>query len=279
MARAAAEEAGLPAGSYFGWFLPALGLDPEPVSARRLATWAPYTALALNESRLEANARLGLLRRTGEGEYYLTEAGRTAVKRIIAAAYAAMAGLQPLPEADLSRLADLLRRLVEASLAAPEPPDRWRLRLSRRTDPGESAPIVARIDQYLTDLNAYRDASHLAAWQPYGVNGAAWEAFTYLWRGEADTLEDLSIALARRGHPPEVYAQALADLVARGWLTEEDGRYRVTRAGAGLRQEAEEATDRYFYAPWACLDEGELAELSGLLARLREGLSKAPAGK
>jgi DNA-binding PadR family transcriptional regulator len=237
-----------------------------------LATWAPYTALALNESRLEANARLGLLRR-GEGEYYLTEAGRTAVKRIIAAAYAAMAGLQPLPEADLSRLADLLHRLVEASLAAPEPPDKWRLHLSRRTDPGESAPIVTRIDQYLTDLNAYRDASHLAAWQPYGVSGAAWEAFTYLWRGEADTLEDLCTALARRGHPPEVYAQALTDLVARGWLTEEDGRYRLTPAGAALRQEAEEATDRYFYAPWTCLDEGELAELSDLLTGLRDGLA------
>ena len=73
MARTAAKEAGFPEGAYFGWILPALGLDPDPISARQLAAWSPYTALALNESRLAASARLGFLRDAGGGNYYLTD--------------------------------------------------------------------------------------------------------------------------------------------------------------------------------------------------------------
>ena len=121
MARTAAREAGFPEGAYFGWILPALGLDPDPISARQLAAWSPYTALALDESRLAASARLGFLRDAGDGNYFLTDAGRTAAKRITSAAYAYMATLQPVPAAGLSRLGHLLRRLVDACLAAPEP--------------------------------------------------------------------------------------------------------------------------------------------------------------
>ena len=178
MAHAARHDAGFPAGAYFGWILPALGLDPGPISARLLAAWAPYTALALDESRLAASAELGFLQQAGGGDYFLTRAGREAAGRITAAAYDFMGTLQPLPEASLARLLDLLHRLVEACLAAPEPPGQWHVRLSRRTDPGEMAPIVARIDQYFTDLNAYHNDASLAVWQPYGVSGAAWEAFT-----------------------------------------------------------------------------------------------------
>ena len=41
MAWTAAKEAGFPEGAYFGWILPALGLDPDPISARQLAAWSP----------------------------------------------------------------------------------------------------------------------------------------------------------------------------------------------------------------------------------------------
>jgi hypothetical protein len=51
-----------------------------------------------------------------------------------------MAGVSVLP-ARRRRLAALLRRLVGAALAAPEPPGKWSLRLSRRTDPGAEAAV------------------------------------------------------------------------------------------------------------------------------------------
>ncbi len=121
MAHAAVNEAGLADGTYFGWMLAAPGFEPEPISAKRLAGRAPYTAQSLNEARLADGAQQGLLRSLGEGDYMLTDRGRTAARRIFEAAYHVMAPLQPLPAAELNRLADLLRRLVEACEAAPEP--------------------------------------------------------------------------------------------------------------------------------------------------------------
>ena len=275
MARTAAKEAGFPEGAYFGWILPALGLDPDPISARQLAAWSPYTAPALNESRLAASARLGFLRDAGDGNYFLTNAGRTAAERITSAAYAYMAMLQPVPAADLSRLGALLRRLVDACLTAPQPPGKWHLQLSRRTDPGGAAPIVACIDQYLTDLNAYRNDASLSVWQPFGCTGATWEAFTYLWRGKARTLDELCDRLAFRGHAREDYADALEALSARGWIASEGDGYRLTDAGRAEREDAERTTDTYFFAPWACLNEGDLEELRSLLVGLRDGLPRS----
>jgi hypothetical protein len=282
MAHAAVNEAGLAEGTYFGWMLAAPGFEPDPISAGRLAGRAPYTAQALNDARLADGAEQGLLRPAGEGEYYLTEAGRTAARRIFEAAYHVMTSLQPLPAAEMSRLADLLRRLVEACVAAPEPPGKYCLRLSRRIVPSDAAPALAWIDQYLSDLNFYRDDAHMASWKPYGIGGAAWEAFTYLWRGEARTLDELWDRLAFRGHARQDYADALEDLAVRGWIAAEgDGGSpcgekgcRLTDAGRAVREAAEQTTDAYFFAPWACLGEGELGELRALLTGLRDGLPK-----
>ena len=50
--------------------------------------------------------------------------------------------------------------------------------------------------------------------------------------------------------------------------------YEVTEAGRRLRQEAEDATDRYFFEPWICLTEPEVANLVGLVTRLRDHLQQ-----
>jgi hypothetical protein len=272
MARAAGEQ--MPAGEWYGWLFAALMWEPEPLSAERLAVRAPYTALALHHARLARGAELGMLAPVTASGYRLTDAGHATIRHIIAAAYAVMVEPHPRPLADLERLTSLLRRLVEASLAAPEPAVKGALHLSRRIDPGESAPILARIDQFLSDLNAYRDDAHVASWQPLAVSGPAWEAFTYLWREQARTVDDLVAQLAFRHHAPAIYADALAALVSRGWAAETDNGYEVTEMGRTIRQAAEAATDRVFFAPWACLDEKELEELQDLLAGLRDGLNR-----
>ncbi len=272
MERAAAE-LNLP--EWYGWLLPAWVFDPEPISAARLRVRSPYTSARLFNERLANAARQGLLRLVAgtENEYRLTELGRQAAERVIGAAYAKMAMLQPLPPAELERLADLLLRLVKSCLTAPEPPGKWCIHLSRRTNSGSGAPVVARIDQYLTDLASYRDDAHLAAWQPYEIDGHAWEAFTLLWRGEASTLDDLCQRLSgRRGYLRDEYGQAMEDLIQRGWVAEGAGAYQVTPLGKEIRQTAEETTDRYFYAPWSCLSQEETEELRNLLMRLRDAL-------
>ena len=129
-----------------------------------------------------------------------------------------------------------------------------------------------RIDQYGTDLAAYRDDAHLAAWQPHNIEGHAWEAFTCLWRGEATTLDGLCQKLERRGYCRDEYGQALQDLMWRGWVTEEAGELSVTVLGREIRGAVEEATDQTFYAPWSCLSRGETEELRTLLNLLCDGL-------
>ena len=51
--------------------------------------------------------------------------------------------------------------------------------------------------------------------------------------------------------------------------------YAATEKGRNLRQEAEDATDRYFDAAWISLNEVEMEEIKGLLGRLAEVL-KSP---
>ena len=40
---------------------------------------------------------------------------------------------------------------------------------------------MVRIDQFFSELRAYRDDSHLAAWRGYENNGHAWDILTLLW--------------------------------------------------------------------------------------------------
>jgi len=105
-----------------------------------------------------------------------------------------------------------------------------------------------------------------------GAFATALEALTFLWRGEADSLDALCKRLAHRGHPRQVYAQALAELRERGFIEGPDSAPQVTEAGRAFRDQVEADTDRYFFAPWACLDNAEKAELADWLARLRDGL-------
>ena len=45
-----------------------------------------------------------------------------------------------------------------------------------------------------------------------------------------------------------------------------------TADGKGLCDEAEALTDQHFFAPWSCLNESELEELSNLASQLRDKL-------
>jgi hypothetical protein len=257
-----------------GWLLPALMFEPEPISATRLRVRSPYTSARLCNERLAKAARQGFLSSVAEAEneYRLTELGRQAAEHVIGAAHAKMAALQPMSSNDLERLASLLHRLVTSCLTTPEPPGKWCILHSRRTDPGDNASVVARIDQYLSDLAAYRDEAHLAAWQSHNIEGHTWEALTYLWRGDATTLNGLYQELERRGYSRDEYRQALEDLMERCWVSEEAGKYQVTVLGREIRQAAEETTEQYFHAPWSCLSQGETKELRTLLTLLRDGL-------
>jgi hypothetical protein len=255
----------------WGLLLAAATFEPETITSARLQVRGPYTAAEGYLSRLAAAASGGYLQEESPRAYRLTAAGRAGVQRLIEEVRAAMDEADPLPMADSQRLAGLLDRLVQASLNAPPPPDTWSIRLSHKLMPSPGPPLPY-IEQAFSCLGGYRDDAHLAAWQPSGLSATALEALTFLWRGEADSLDALCERLVHRRHPRQAYAQALARLRDRGLVAGPDSGPQVTEAGQRFRDKVEAATDHYFFAPWVCLDEAEKAELAGLLTRLRDGL-------
>lgn len=60
--------------------------------------------------------------------------------------------------------------------------------------------------------------------------------------------------------------------MARGWIEDNAGVYRVTQEGKRVREEAEAVIDAYFFEPWASLNDSELEELASLASQLRDGL-------
>ncbi len=258
-------------GFAWGVLLAALVFEPETTGPERLQVRIPYTAAALYETWLKALTEKGCLVEVGDGEYRLTEAARQMLLRAVEEMRARIAQADPLSPADGSRLAELLGRLVRAALETPPPPEPWSIRLSWKLMPPETPPLPY-IEQALSCLNAYRDDAHLATWRPSGVSAPALEALTLLWRGQADSLETLCARLAHRGHSPQVYAEALAELRSRGWLEGPDEAPRLTVAGRAFREQVEADTDRHFFAPWFCLEASEQEELGRLLLRLRDGL-------
>jgi hypothetical protein len=258
----------------WGLLLAAFTFEPETTTPARLQVRGPYTATDAYLTRLVAAAQKGYLAEAAPGEYRLMEAGRAEALRFIEEARAAMAEADPLPKADSERLSNLLDRLVQASLNTPFPPDIWCISLSHGLMPAASPPLPY-IEQAISCLAAYRDDAHLAAWQPSGLSATALEALTFLWRGEADSLDALCERLAHRGHPRQVYAQALAKLRESGFIEGPDSAPQVTEAGRAFRDQVEADTDRYFFAPWACLDDAEKTQLANLLTRLRDGLKES----
>jgi hypothetical protein len=112
----------------------------------------------------------------------------------------------------------------------------------------------------------------MAAWKPLNISAYAWEGFSFIWSGQAETAEAIDQQLFYRGYSLYEFRDALQDLVERGWLTETAGNYTVTPAGNKIRETAERQTDAYFYAPWQTLQPSEVQTLHQLMTRLQERL-------
>jgi len=260
----------------WGQLVGPLSLEPAALSATQLQGFNPYVAAKGYLQRLAPAIEKGYVKEDAPGEYRLTDTGRTETQRLLDEARQAMAAADPLSPGDAKQLVALLRRLMGVSLATPPPPDNRSIRLSLKLMPALDPPLPYA-EQALSCLAAYRDDAHLAAWRPSGLSAPALEGLTLLWRRQADSLETVCEKLAHRGHPPQVYAQALAELREREFIAGPDQSPSVTAAGQRFRDEIEEQTNRYFFGPWASLNEGEKAALADLLTRLRDGLKTGTA--
>ena len=256
------------------WYMiQAAEFDPEPLTVANLRVRDIYASKTIAAALLEMLASEKWLDRQGD-TYTLTPAGRQIVDNLKQRPHTFLDGLAPLPEADIDRLEQLLRRIIDGSLAAPTPPGAWCLAHSRNRAPSDSSPPLIKIFHYFSDFNAFRDDAHMAAFMPDEPEGYIWETFTFIVNGSAKSADELFDQLAYRGFATEDFAHALSHLSAKGWLeTADSGKtYTVTVAGQKARDKIEALTDQYFYAPWKTLSTEELNELHDLLNQLQTAL-------
>jgi hypothetical protein len=243
---------------------------PEPLTVAKLRVRDIYASESITLALLELLASETWLDRRGD-EYYLTETGRAVMNQLKTRAADLLQAVTPPTHVDVGRLEALLRRVIEASLACPTPPGNWCLAYSRRRAPGEEAPALLKLYHYIADFNAFRDDAHMAAWQPLGVGGYEWEAFSFVATGQAETAVALFHQLAYRGYSREDYTASLQNLAGRGWLAPTNDSYQLTNAGRTIQFEVEQHTDDYFYTPWRqALNKAELTETIEQLRLLRE---------
>lgn len=255
-----------------GWFMvQAAEFEPEPLTVAKLRVRDVYGAERLVRALLDLMVSEQWLDVVGE-EYSLTTAGRKVMETLKGRAAVLARAKLPLDQKEVTRLADLLGRVIAASMACEEPPGNWCLAHSRNRAPIAGASPAEQIFQYVADFNAFRDDAHMAAWQPYHMAGCGWEAFALLCGGKGKTAVSIHNQLAYRGHTRGEYAAELEQLHARGWLEQErPGSYFVTPAGQAVWEDVERLTDAYFYEPWKTLSQKEILEAKNLMERLRDG--------
>jgi DNA-binding MarR family transcriptional regulator len=254
--------------------------EPRALTREDIGQRHPYGRLERQLELYDGLVEAGFARRSAgkrlDGDHYrLTGRGRELIEGFFQIAQTGIARAEALPAGEMAQLSDLLGRLVQASLESPATASKSVLKSSRWTDPGPGAEAIVLLDQYTTDLQRYHEDAHIAAWRSYGVSGPEWEAFTLLRRDEAATPNEIHEQRPNRGYTEEDYAAALQALAGRGWLVQDEGRYRVTAAGARIREEAESETERLFFESWSVLNEDELGRLGELAGRAVEALTVA----
>ena len=247
--------------------------DSEPFSTETFMRIRPYGLARVIDARFASAVNQGLLSAHSASEYQYTEKGKQVVEQIVLSAEETLIHLQPVPPAELQKILDYTKRLVEATLDTPGPPSKFAiLHYYKNIHPEQNMPLLRLLLHYVGSLDQYRGAAHIASWESHNIKGYEWSALTSIWRKEADTLDALHEEMGASVFTREEILDALQDLSARGWITEAAGNYQVTTEGTNVRQEAEDVTDRLFLVPWSCLNESELEELASLASQLRDGL-------
>lgn len=245
--------------------------EPAPATIAEFLRVSPYSGAERFRPHLTAGLEKGYLQEEDKGGYRLTRHGQAAVEQFVEDLRTIMAAFDPLSPQDGKRLADLLARLVQVSLEMPPPNSLKTIELSYKLMPGRMPPLPFS-EQAISCLAAFRDDAHVAAWLPSGLSGPALESLTLLWREQANSLDSLHKRLVRRGHPSQVYQDALGELRGRELIEGPDEALVVTESGRVFRKQVETDTDRYFFLPWSCLSPTDKTALADLLTRLRGGL-------
>lgn len=250
--------------------LVASGLEPTPISVDVFSKRNPYGNPAGFEKLFADMASAGYLDKDDNGGYLLSKKGADAIDSTNETFYNYINQINQLAPDKGKELSVLLSKLVVAATETELTNGSLCLNITINGHPKVEADSLASIDQQIDDMFAFRDDSHISAWTPSGVDGHTWEVLSFVWNGEANTVEKLVERLPFRNYKAEDYAEALEDLTQRGWITSSDDGYKITDEGRKIREDAEAATNENFYTAWKSLSDDELEKLGDLLNELKE---------
>jgi len=248
----------------------AYNLTPEPISVALYNKRNPYANPDSVQEILEDAATAGYLEKVGEGEYRLTKKGSSAIEFVHKAFYSQVNQVNQFPAEQLNELCSLMAKLVDSISQT----DLGIRKICFDASYGGHIQVdhgtLARVDQHLDDLNAFRDDAHIAAWKSAEVDGHTWEVLTFIWNGDATTAKQLVERMPYRQYTADNYQVTLENLVKRGWIEVGNDGYVVTEKGKKIRDDAEDATNQYYFGPWKVLSDDELNRLGELLTALKE---------
>ena len=250
--------------SDWGLLLAVLKFEPEETTPGHLMIRNPFTAAEVYLERLVELTGAGYLGKTQAGKFILTGKGRELTQRLIVNARNAMDGVTLNPDERVAGILNPLDRLLQTSLEAPSPPNKWSIGLSYKLMPPADHPIPY-IEQTITCIAAYYDDSYLAAWRKSRLSATALDTLTLFWRGEADSYDSLCDRLAQRGHSCDVYAGIVDDLRALEYIKGSTDDLWITPTGRLVRNQIEDDTDNYFFTPWKVLQDDEKTSFLRLL--------------
>lgn len=210
-----------------------------------------------------------------DGRYEVSDVARDGVRRIIQEGDRQLTGFSAMPEMDLERLATLLMQVIAESKITRQPPEKWAI-FKRFRVAEKRSPWIVQVREYLMDMYAYRDDSHLSAARPhFNQAGIVWLVLGALAKGSAVNAEQMAETMTFRGYDDEEYEIAIQAAVEMGWVepAKHPNTFRLTQKGRNLREDVEQLTNQYFYTPWSILVQDEIDELFDLLTTLRHELS------
>lgn len=253
------------------WYplIPAHTFMPDPISVERLRVRSPYSSPRYYEEPILSLYEKGFLVESPLGGYTLTAEGDEAVNSITESAYESMQAIPVLGESVMQSLAYSLGRVVQACMIYGEPISRWSIIYSRRLDEAPIDVYSAKVDQYLSDLAAFRDDAHLASWKSYNVSGHAWDILTLVWKDGPMSIDKVSDQLSRRRWSKAETEKAAEELRNRGWI-EGSANLSIAEKGKYIREESEALTNIYFFSPWSAVADRDLGTISKLLPQLAD---------
>ncbi len=209
-----------------------------------------------------------------DGSSRVTDEARASVRKIIQAGDEQLLGFRAMPDSDLERLVILLKQIITESKLSRQPPEKWAI-VKRFRVADDQSPLIVQIREYLMDLYAYRDDSHLSAARPhFNAAGIVWLVLGSLAKGNAVNAEQMAESMPFRGYEVEDYEIAIEAAVEVDWAEQADrpDTFRLTQKGKELREQVERLTNEYFYMPWSVLVQDEIDELYDLLITLHSEL-------